>query len=76
VLPDPTSRLTLQVRDLDLLNPMRELIHKGKVFRQPESTIGSGSWSELLILLFDNYCTLPGETRTDECSRPRKAYQS
>lgn len=43
------------VKDLDLLNPMRELIHRGKVFRQPEGTIGS-SWAELTVLLFDNYC--------------------
>ncbi|GMK54133.1 hypothetical protein CspeluHIS016_0107190 [Cutaneotrichosporon spelunceum] len=42
------------VRDLDLLSPMRELIHQGKVFRQPENTIG-GSWTELNLLLFDNY---------------------
>jgi hypothetical protein len=42
------------VRDLDLLNSMRELIHQGKVFRQPEGTI-SGSWTELHLLLFDNY---------------------
>jgi hypothetical protein len=45
----------MQVKDLDLLNPMRELIHKGKVFRQPEGSIG-GSWAELYVLLFDNYC--------------------
>lgn len=39
-----------------MLNPMRELIHRGRVYRQPES-IGS-SWSELVVLLFDNYRTL------------------
>jgi hypothetical protein len=44
------------VRDLDLLNPMRELIYKGRVFRQPDS-IGS-AWIELLLLLFDNYLVL------------------
>lgn len=43
------------VKELDLLNSMRELIHKGKVYRQPEGTI-SGAWSELHLLLFDNYC--------------------
>lgn len=42
------------VKDLDLLNPMRELIHRGKVFRQGEGTIAS-SWVELIVLLFDNY---------------------
>lgn len=45
------------VKDLDLLNPMRELIQRGKVYRQPEGTIGS-SWAELNVLLFDNYCEL------------------
>nr|XP_019015157.1 uncharacterized protein I206_01245 [Kwoniella pini CBS 10737]OCF53938.1 hypothetical protein I206_01245 [Kwoniella pini CBS 10737] len=42
------------VKDLDLANPMRELIHKGKVYRQPEGSIG-GSWTELVVLLFDHY---------------------
>ncbi len=43
-----------QVKDLDLTNTTRELIHKGKVLRQPEGPIGS-SWAELIVLLFDNY---------------------
>jgi hypothetical protein len=43
-----------QVKDLDLLNTMRELINKGRVYRQPEGTIATG-WAELLVLLFDNY---------------------
>lgn len=43
------------VQDLDLKNPTRELIHKGRVLRQPEGTIG-GSWSELHALLFNNFC--------------------
>ncbi|KAK4686044.1 RHO1 GDP-GTP exchange protein 1/2, partial [Tremellales sp. Uapishka_1] len=50
------------VKDLDLLNPMRELIHKGKVFRQPEGSLG-GSWSELFVLLFDNYFVLVKHAR-------------
>lgn len=45
------------LKELDLLNPMRELIHKGKVYRQPEGTI-TGAWSELHLLLFDNYFVL------------------
>jgi hypothetical protein len=51
------------VKDLDLLSPMRELIYKSTVYRQPES-IGS-SWVELLLLLFDNYLVLakPGTKR-------------
>lgn len=43
------------IKDLDLRNPMRELIHRGKVLRQPETTM-STSWSELHAFLFDNYC--------------------
>jgi hypothetical protein len=42
------------VKDLDLLNPMRELIHRGKVWRQPEGAISS-AWAELTVLLFDHY---------------------
>lgn len=44
------------VKDLDLLNPMRELIHRGKVWRQPEGAISS-AWVDLTVLLFDHYCT-------------------
>lgn len=43
------------VADLDLANPMRELIHRGIVYRQSEGSIGSG-WTELNALLFDNFC--------------------
>lgn len=42
------------IKDLDLLNPMRELIHRGRVWRQPEGAMSS-SWIELQLLLFDNY---------------------
>jgi hypothetical protein len=44
------------IKDLDLLNPMRELIYKSTVYRQPES-IGS-SWVELRLILLDNYLVL------------------
>jgi hypothetical protein len=43
------------IQDLDLKNPMRELIHRGRVLRQPEGTI-TASWSELNALLFNNFC--------------------
>jgi hypothetical protein len=46
------------IKDLDLLNPMRELIHRGKVWRQPEGAISS-AWVELTVLLFDNYRESP-----------------
>jgi hypothetical protein len=47
--------MVLQIKDLDLLNPMRELIYEGKVFRQPEGTISS-TWVELNAFLLVNYC--------------------
>lgn len=52
------------IRDLDLLNPMRELIHRGKVWRQPEGTISS-AWIDLTVLLFDNYREFPNATGAD-----------
>ncbi|KAF9269276.1 Dbl domain-containing protein [Marasmius fiardii PR-910] len=39
--------------DMDLLNENRSLIHTGKLLRQPEG--GLNGWSELFVLLFDNY---------------------
>nr|XP_019049461.1 hypothetical protein I302_03250 [Kwoniella bestiolae CBS 10118]OCF28391.1 hypothetical protein I302_03250 [Kwoniella bestiolae CBS 10118] len=56
------------VKDLDLANPMRELIHKGRVFRQPEGSIG-GSWTELIVLLFDHYLVLAKPERASRSSR-------
>ncbi|KAK6905920.1 hypothetical protein I203_106755 [Kwoniella mangroviensis CBS 8507] len=56
------------VKDLDLANPMRELIHKGRVFRQPEGSIG-GSWTELIVLLFDHYLVLTKPERASRSSR-------
>jgi len=43
------------IQDLDLTNPMRELVHKGRLLRQPEGSIAA-SWSELHALLFNNFC--------------------
>jgi hypothetical protein len=40
-------------KDLDLLNENRSLIHAGKVLRHPETGF---EWSELFVLVFDNYC--------------------
>jgi hypothetical protein len=59
-----------QIKDLDLLNPMRELIYEGKVFRQPEGTISS-TWVELNAFLLDNYCE-PQLLVTLTCSHYRK----
>ncbi|KIL64636.1 hypothetical protein M378DRAFT_186692 [Amanita muscaria Koide BX008] len=44
--------------DLDLLNENRSLIYSGKLLRQPDSGLGWNGWSELFILLFDNYLVM------------------
>ncbi|CAO1627553.1 unnamed protein product [Parajaminaea phylloscopi] len=41
------------VVDMDLLNPERQLIHEGQVFRRPDFT--ELDWTELQAVLFDNY---------------------
>lgn len=48
----------LFVKDLDLLNENRSLMHSGKLLRQSESGTESNEWQELFVLLFDNYCKL------------------
>ena len=45
-------------QDMDLLDPGRSLIYSGKLLRQPESGLEWNGWSELHVLLFDNYCEL------------------
>lgn len=42
-------------KDMDLLNENRSLVHSGKLLRQPESGLEWNGWSELFVLLFDNY---------------------
>ncbi|KAG6829149.1 hypothetical protein H0H92_005554 [Tricholoma furcatifolium] len=44
--------------DMDLLNPNRSLVHSGKLLRQPESGLEWNGWSELFVLLFDNYMVM------------------
>ncbi|KAJ7594214.1 CNH domain-containing protein [Mycena floridula] len=44
--------------DMDLLNEHRSLIHSGKLLRQPESGLEWNGWSELYVLLFDNYMVM------------------
>jgi hypothetical protein len=43
------------LKDLDLLNENRSLIHSGKLLRQLESGSDLNGWKELFVLLFDNY---------------------
>ncbi len=40
---------------MDLLDENRSLIHSGKLLRQPDSGLEWNGWSELFVLLFDNY---------------------
>jgi RHO1 GDP-GTP exchange protein 1/2 len=41
---------------MDLLNENRSLIHTGKLLRQPDTGLEWNGWTELTVLLFDNYC--------------------
>ncbi|KAI0286011.1 CNH domain-containing protein [Russula aff. rugulosa BPL654] len=41
--------------DMDLLAENRSLIHTGKLLRQPDAGFERSGWSEVLVLLFDNY---------------------
>jgi hypothetical protein len=45
---------------MDLLAENRSLIHAGKLLRQPDTGFGWSGWSELFVLLFDNYCRSSG----------------
>ncbi|KAF9232409.1 CNH domain-containing protein [Melanogaster broomeanus] len=49
--------------DMDLLNENRSLIHAGKLLRQPETGFEWNGWTELFVLLFDNYLVM---TKTKE----------
>lgn len=51
------------VKELDLLNPMRELIHQGRVYRQSEGRGSMSSGSELQLFLFDNYFVIAKQTK-------------
>ncbi|KAJ3520044.1 hypothetical protein NM688_g9215 [Phlebia brevispora] len=44
--------------DMDLLNENRSLIHTGKLLRQPDSGFEWSGWTELYVLLFDNYLVM------------------
>ncbi|RDX54148.1 Dbl-like domain-containing protein [Lentinus brumalis] len=44
--------------DMDLLNENRSLIHTGKLLRQPDTGFEWNGWTELFVLLFDNYLVM------------------
>jgi hypothetical protein len=60
-----STDLAQQVKSLDLLNPNRELIHEGKLYRHSDTTLNT-TWSELSAFLFDNYFVL---CKTDKSSK-------
>jgi len=41
---------------MDLLNEQRSLILTGKLLRQPDGGLEWSGWTELFVMLFDNYC--------------------
>jgi RHO1 GDP-GTP exchange protein 1/2 len=45
-------------QDLDLRADTRSLLHTGKLLRQPDGSLDISGWTELFVLLFDNYCKL------------------
>ncbi|KAJ7089842.1 Dbl-like domain-containing protein [Mycena belliarum] len=58
--------------DMDLLDENRSLIHTGKVLRQPDNTIPSlewSGWSELFVVLFDNYIVMTKPKERDSVTR-------
>ncbi|KZT00585.1 Dbl domain-containing protein [Laetiporus sulphureus 93-53] len=44
--------------DMDLLNENRSLIHSGRLLRQPDTGFEWNGWTELFVLLFDNYLVM------------------
>jgi hypothetical protein len=44
--------------DMDLRDESRSLIHAGKLLRQPDTGFEWNGWSELFVLLFDNYLVM------------------
>ena len=50
----------MPLQDMDLLAENRSLIHAGKLLRQPDTGFEWSGWSELFVLLFDNYCKWTG----------------
>ncbi|KAH8833385.1 CNH domain-containing protein [Flagelloscypha sp. PMI_526] len=55
--------------DMDLLDENRSLIFAGKVMRQPEGSLEWSSWSELFVLLFDNYLVMTKPKERDGATK-------
>lgn len=41
---------------MDLLDETRQLVHTGKLLRPPDGNFELSGWTELFVILFDNYC--------------------
>jgi hypothetical protein len=80
--------MSVSLQDMDLLAENRSLIHTGKLLRQPDTGFEWSGWSELFVLLFDNYCKSRTEgavaiwllivmahSGDDEAERERWGYQ-
>ncbi|KAG9313170.1 hypothetical protein JVU11DRAFT_6624 [Chiua virens] len=55
--------------DMDLLNENRSLVHAGKLLRQPETGFEWNGWTELFVLLFDNYLVMTKPKERDGVSK-------
>lgn len=49
---------------MDLLNPERQLVHQGRVYRKPDFT--DFEWQDLLCVLFDNYLVVTKTKKREE----------
>lgn len=52
---------------MDLLNPERQLVHQGRVYRKPDFT--DFEWQDLLAVLFDNYFVITKLKKREEGDR-------
>ncbi|KZT25369.1 Dbl-like domain-containing protein [Neolentinus lepideus HHB14362 ss-1] len=55
--------------DMDLLDENRSLIHTGKLLRQPDTGLGLEGWTELFVLLFDNYVVMTKPKERDSVTK-------
>lgn len=60
-------------QDMDLLDENRSLIHAGKLLRQPDTGFEWNGWSELFVLLFDNYCKSKCSARLQSIYSPQSS---
>ncbi|KAG9017026.1 hypothetical protein FRB90_002035, partial [Tulasnella sp. 427] len=57
--------------DMDLLDETRQLVHTGKLLRPPDGNFELSGWTELFVILFDNYLVM---TKTKERDGITKYY--